>query len=116
MAALRGPLDVADPEESAIVVARRAYDDIGVAVRTIEKVLQSEGRVHSEPEPVVVVGELGDSSVNLLVRPWCDASDYWPLRWDLTRKLKEELEKAGCSIPYPQRDVHLPAGAADRAA
>ncbi len=53
------------------------------------------------------MGELGDSSVNLLVRPWCDAADYWPLRFDLQRKIKEELEAAGCSIPYPQRDVHL---------
>jgi small conductance mechanosensitive channel len=99
-----------------LVIGISYDDDIGVAVRTIEKVLQSEKRVRSEPASVVVVGELGDSSVNLLVRPWCDASDYWPLRWDLTRKIKEELEKAGCSIPYPQHDVHLPAGAADRAA
>jgi small conductance mechanosensitive channel len=105
-----------DQRRNDLVIGISYDDDIGVAVRTIEKVLKSEGRVRSEPEAVVVVGELGDSSVNLLVRPWCDASDYWPLRWDLTRKLKEELEKAGCSIPYPQRDVHLPAGAADRAA
>ena len=105
-----------DQRRNDLVIGISYDDDIGVAVGTIEKVLKSEGRVRSEPEAVVVVGELGDSSVNLLVRPWCDASDYWPLRWDLTRKLKEELEKAGCSIPYPQRDVHLPAGAADRAA
>ena len=105
-----------DQRRNDLVIGISYDDDIGVAVRTIEKVLKSEGRVRSEPEAVVVVGELGDSSVNLLVRPWCDASDYWPLRWDLTRKLKEELEKAGCSIPYPQRDVHLPASAADRAA
>ena len=105
-----------DQRRNDLVIGISYDDDIGVAVGTIEKVLKSEGRVRSEPEAVVVVGELGDSSVNLLVRPWCDASDYWPLRWDLTRKLKEELEKAGCSIPYPQRDVHLPASAADRAA
>jgi small conductance mechanosensitive channel len=45
--------------------------------------------------------------VNLVVRPWVKASDYWTVRWDLTRALKEQLEAAGCSIPFPQRDVHL---------
>ena len=49
----------------------------------------------------------GDSSVNLIVRPWCNSSDYWGLRCDLHRKIKEDLEGAGCSIPYPQRDVHV---------
>ena len=105
-----------DQRRNDLVIGISYDDDIGVAVRTIENVLQSEKRVLSEPEAVIAVNELGDSSVNLVVRPWCDASDYWPLRWDLTRTIKEELEKAGCSIPYPQRDVHLPAGAADRAA
>ena len=105
-----------DRRRNDLLIGISYDDDIGVAVRTIEAVLKSDARVHSEPEPVVAVSELADSSVNLVVRPWCDASDYWPLRWDLTRKLKEELESAGCSIPYPQRDVHLPAAGADRAA
>ncbi len=65
-----------------------------------------------DPEPVVAVSELGDSSVNLVVRPWCASSDYWPLRFDLTRALKEELEAAGCSIPFPQRELHLRTNAA----
>jgi small conductance mechanosensitive channel len=42
-----------------------------------------------------------------LVRPWCNAADHWGLKLDLTRRLKEGLEAAGCSIPYPQTDVHL---------
>jgi small conductance mechanosensitive channel len=82
-------------------------DDIARAIETIQKVLASEPRVLREPETVVAVSELADSSVNLVVRPWCTASDYWPLRFDLTRRLKEELESAGCSIPFPQRDVHV---------
>jgi small conductance mechanosensitive channel len=45
--------------------------------------------------------------VDLIVRPWCNASDYWGVRSDVTRRMKEELEAAGCSIPYPQRDVHV---------
>jgi small conductance mechanosensitive channel len=41
------------------------------------------------------------------VRPWCKKEDYWGLRFDLTKKLKEELEAGGCSIPYPQQDVYM---------
>ena len=61
----------------------------------------------ADPEPTIAVAEMADSSVNIVVRPWCKKEDYWALRFDLTRKLKEELEKAGCSIPYPQHDVHV---------
>lgn len=56
---------------------------------------------------MVAVHELGESSVNLVVRPWVKTSDSGKTRWDLTRALKENLEAAGCSIPFPQRDVHL---------
>jgi len=82
-------------------------DDIATAIRTIERVVTADARVLADPAPVVAVHELGDSSVNLVVRPWCVKEDYWAVYWDLTRRLKEELEAAGCSIPYPQRDVHL---------
>lgn len=82
-------------------------DDIGAALEACEEVLAGDDRVLSEPEPLLAVGSLGDSSVGLLVRPWCETEDYWPLRRDLTRRLKEELEAAGCELPYPQRDVHL---------
>ncbi len=86
-------------------------DDIGVAVETIQSILGAEGRVLKDPASVVAVDELADSSVNLIVRPWCQASDYGALKWDLTRQMKEGLEKAGCSIPYPQHDVHVKQGA-----
>jgi small conductance mechanosensitive channel len=82
-------------------------DDIGRAIETINRILAADERVLKEPAPVVAVSELGDSSVNLVVRPWCKKEDYWALRFDLNRTLKEELEAAGCSIPFPQRDVHL---------
>lgn len=82
-------------------------DNIGTAVSIIERVLKSDERTLSDPAPTVAVAELADSSVNLVVRPWCKKEDYWALRWDLTRKLKEELEAGGCSIPFPQRDVHI---------
>ena len=58
-------------------------------------------------QTTVAVSELADSSVNLVVRPWCKGTEYWPTRWALTQALKEQLEAAGCNIPFPQRDVHL---------
>jgi len=85
-----------------------SYDDnIGTAIDTINKVLEADSRVLKDPASTVAVSELADSSVNLVVRPWCKKEDYWNLRFDLTRKMKEELEAAGCSIPYPQHDVHV---------
>jgi small conductance mechanosensitive channel len=82
-------------------------DDIGLAMKTIQEVLDGEDRVLDDPAYQVAVAELADSSVNLVVRPWCAAGDYWPTRFDLTRTLKERLEAAGCSIPYPQQDVYV---------
>ena len=82
-------------------------DDLSVAQETIEQVLAADERVLADPAPFVAVAELADSSVNFVVRPWCKRTDYWGLRCDLNRRLKEALEGAGCSIPYPQTDVHL---------
>jgi small conductance mechanosensitive channel len=82
-------------------------DDITKAVDVIQRALDGDDRVLKDPAAVIAVGELADSSVNLLVRPWCTGADYWGLRWDLTRKIKEDLEAAGCSIPYPQQDVYM---------
>lgn len=82
-------------------------DDIQVAMDTIAKIVAADERVLADPGPQIAVAELADSSVNIIVRPWCSGSDYWPLRFDLTRRLKEGLEAAGCSIPYPQQDVYM---------
>jgi len=90
-----------------LVVGISYTDDIGKAMDTIRRVLGEDERVLADPEPVIFVSGLGDSSVDIGVRPWCNAADYWALRWDLTRRLKEELESAGCTIPFPQRDLHI---------
>ena len=82
-------------------------DDISRAVEVVTSVLSKDSRVLADPEPTVAVSELADSSVNLVVRPWCQKEDYWALRFDLVRRFKEELEQSGCSIPYPQHDVHV---------
>lgn len=82
-------------------------DDLALAMATMQRVAQEDTRVLAEPEPQIAVAELADSSVNFVVRPWCKAEDYFGVKFDLTRRFKEELEAAGCSIPYPQRDVHV---------
>jgi small conductance mechanosensitive channel len=82
-------------------------DDMGKAKEVLERILGSHPLVLDDPAPVIEVGELGDSSVNLLVRPWVKTSDYWRVYWDVTRAIKEEFDKEGISIPFPQRDVHL---------
>jgi small conductance mechanosensitive channel len=82
-------------------------DDMDKAIRTVHEVIAADSRCHKEPEAMVVVGELADSSVNLTVRVWCDAGDYWPLKFDLTKRFKEALDAAAISIPFPQRTVHL---------
>jgi len=82
-------------------------DDLKTARATIEKVIKAHDKVLEDPAPIVWVMELADSSVNFAVRPWVAAPDYWQVRNELLEQLKTELESAGCSIPFPQRDVHL---------
>jgi small conductance mechanosensitive channel len=96
-----------DTRRNDMVVGISYDDDIGTAIATIQRIVGSDERVLKDPEPVIAVSEMADSSVNIVVRPWCKKEDYWGLRFDLTRRFKEELEAAGCSIPYPQTDVHL---------
>ncbi len=96
-----------DTRRNDMVVGISYDDDIARAIQVVEGLLAADDRVLDEPEAVVAVGDLGASSVDLIVRPWCKGEDYWGLRADLTRKMKESLEAAGCSIPFPQRDVHL---------
>jgi small conductance mechanosensitive channel len=96
-----------DTRRNDIVLGISYDDDISNAIAVVNAVLSKDSRVLSDPEPTVAVSELSDSSVNLVVRPWCRKEDYWNLRFDLVRRLKEDLEQGGCSIPYPQRDVHL---------
>jgi len=82
-------------------------DDMDKAIKIIKEVLRTDDRVLSEPEPLIAIGNLGDSSVDIKVRPWCKNADYWDLVHDTTKKVKEEFDANGISIPFPQRDVHV---------
>ena len=82
-------------------------DDINRAKEAILAVLREDSRVLSDPEPDVRVVGLGDSSVDLKAVPFCSSKDYWALRWSLIQQIKERLDEAGVTIPFPQRDIHM---------
>ena len=76
-------------------------DDIEKAKAIITKLAGADSRVLNDPEPWVRVTNLGDSSVDLTARLWCDAADYWELKFGMTQAVKEAFDKEGISIPYP---------------
>jgi len=82
-------------------------EDIARAQKILEDILQNHKAVLKDPEPMVKVHELADSSVNFVVRPWVETENYWDVYWDVTRSVKERFDAEGVSIPFPQRDVHL---------
>ncbi len=91
-----------------------AYEDeIDKAIAAIVDEARKDSRVHADPEPLAAVTDLGDSSVNFTVRVWCNAGDYWPLKFDLTKNLKNRMDAEDITIPYPQRTLHTVAEAAD---
>ena len=90
-----------------LVIGVSYEDDLKKAKTIIEGVLAQDERVLQDPKPNVAVFELGDSSVNFVVRPWVKSADYWDAYFDITSKVKLALEENGISIPYPQRDVHI---------
>lgn len=82
-------------------------DDMKKARELILQAIRSDDRLLTEPEPLVAVDELGDSSVNLVVRPWVSTADYWGAKRALVENIKTAFDANGVSIPFPQRDVHL---------
>lgn len=90
-----------------MVVGISYEDDIDKAIELIHEELKADARILPEPAPLVAVGELGDSSVNLLVRPWVNTPDFFPVKLDFTKRIKQRFDREGISIPFPQRDVHL---------
>jgi len=82
-------------------------DDFRQAKAILEKLVAEDERILKDPAPTIGLSELGDSSVNFVVRPWVNSADYWAVMWDMNEKVKTEFDAAGISIPYPQMDVHL---------
>jgi len=82
-------------------------DDIGRARALIQEVLEQDERILADPPPALSLAELGESSVDIAVRPWVQSDDYWAVRSDVLERVKVALEGAGLSIPYPQLDLHI---------
>lgn len=82
-------------------------DDIETASQVLHRLVSEHPLILEEPKPNIKVHELADSLVNFICRPWVKTEHYWDVYWDLTRQAKEAFDKAGVSIPFPQRDVHL---------
>lgn len=82
-------------------------DSIPKVEAIIADVVASHEKVLKEPEPIIKLHTLGESSVDFIVRPWARTEDYWDVYWDITRAIKMRFDEEGVSIPFPQRDVHI---------
>jgi small conductance mechanosensitive channel len=82
-------------------------DDLRRARELLQQIVAAEPRILADPPPVIVVGELADSSVNFFVQPWVNNADYAPVKFALTEQVKLAFDAHGITIPYPQMDVHV---------
>lgn len=102
--------DTAQPTRRIDLVFGVSYSaDLDNVEAVVREVLSEQEEILKSPEPSVEVHELGEYSVNLIVRPWVRTADYWPLYWRLTKAIKQRFDQEGIEIPFPQRVVHSPA-------
>ena len=90
-----------------IVVGISYSDSIDVGLSVLRQVAEGESRLLVDPVPQAMVVSMMDSSVNIQLRAWAKTDDYWPTYWDLNKRVKESIEAAGLTIPFPQRTLHL---------
>ena len=97
-----------EPERRIDLVVGCGYNDDLRAVRgVLEKIVAEHPQVLQSPNPQVAVSELGDSSVNFVVRPWVKSEEYWDVRFSLTEQLKLAFDEHGFTFPFPSRDLFL---------
>ncbi len=85
-----------------------SYDsDLRLAKQILENILTTDSRILQDPAPVVAVSALADSAVQLIVRPWVDAENYWLVYWDTLEKIKLTFDEQGIEIPFPQMSLHM---------
>jgi len=102
----------ANPTRRVDMVFGIAYgDDIQKAKQILLDVVEKHEKVLESPKPTIEVSELGDSSVNLICRPWARTADYWDVFWSLNHTVKDRFDAEGITIPFPQRDLHVHGGA-----
>jgi small conductance mechanosensitive channel len=93
-----------------ILVGVAYSDSVDDGLTVLKQIAANEARILKDPAPQVMVASMGESSVNLQLRGWARVDDYWDTFWDLNKQVKEEIEKAGLTIPFPQRSVHVVSG------
>ena len=89
-----------------LVIGIGYTSSIQKAHEIMENLIKEDKRILSDPAPTIAVSELADSSVNFVVRPWVKKEDYWPVKFDLTRKIKETFDANGIEIPFPHRSLY----------
>jgi small conductance mechanosensitive channel len=82
-------------------------DDLDKALAVAKSMLESDPRILPDPAPETAVIALGDSSVDLNLRCWVKAADYWNVLVDLNKTIKQRLDAEGIAIPFPQHDVRI---------
>lgn len=82
-------------------------DDMKKAKEILKGLIEADERILKEPEPMIVVSNLGESSVDITTRSWVNTADFWPVRFDLIENGKAAFDDADITIPYPQRDIHV---------
>lgn len=90
-----------------IVVGISFADSIDDGLNVLKEIAASESRLLPEPAPKVMVASIGESAVNIQLRAWTVNGDYWQTVWDLNKRVKESIEQAGLTIPFPQRTLHI---------
>jgi small conductance mechanosensitive channel len=81
--------------------------DLTICKNLFTEILNSYPEVLSEPEPIIEVHKLADSSINFLLRPWVKPEDYWKVYWRFQGEVVSKLNEKGISVPFPQLDVHF---------
>ena len=74
--------------------------------QALEDIIKADGRILTDPEPFVALGNLASSSIDFTVRTWVKGADYWPVYFDLTRTVYEEFNRRGIGFPFPQVQIH----------
>lgn len=82
-------------------------EEIGKAVAQIEKLFAADPRILREPPPTVVTGDMGEGTVNLVVRGWTRCEDLWGAQTGLLRAIKESFASENIRIAVPQRQMTL---------
>jgi len=96
-----------DTRRVDLVIGIGYTSDIQKAYDIMMNLVKEDSRILSDPATQIAVSELADSSVNFVLRPWVKKEDYWNVKFDLTRKIKETFDENGIEIPFPQQAIHM---------